>query len=50
VLAGVGEHVVPLEELGEDDAVDEAAQAEAEQEGWELGRAGGDGRPLPRVT
>jgi hypothetical protein len=32
VVAGAAEHVVPLQELVEHDAVDEAAEADAEQE------------------
>ena len=31
VVAGAGEHVVPLQQLMEHDAVDEAAEADAEQ-------------------
>ncbi len=32
VVAGGGQHVVPLQDLVQDDPVDEAAEAEAEQQ------------------
>ncbi len=35
VVAAVAQHVVPLEELVQQDAVDEAAQADAEEQTWQ---------------
>ena len=36
VVAGVGEHVVPLQDLMKDNSVHEAAESHAQQQTWSL--------------
>jgi hypothetical protein len=43
MLAGVREHVVPLEDLVQDDPVDEPSEAQAEEEPGGAGQSGRDG-------